>query len=284
MTTPERLKSWACFGGRVEVWRHTSSACGGLPMEFSVYIPAAAMQGSVPVVTYLSGLTCTWENATTKAGAQRVAAELGLSLIFPDTSPRGAGIDGEDDGWDFGTGAGFYLDATVAPWSAHYRMNSYVTTELPALVAELYPALDFDRHGLTGHSMGGHGALVLGLTRPDLYRSISAFSPICAPTEVPWGEKAFSGYLGPDRAAWAAHDACALLNAGHARADVNILVDQGLDDSFREEQLKPGRLKATCEAVGQPLTLREHPGYDHSYYFISTFIEDHLRHHAAALA
>jgi S-formylglutathione hydrolase len=250
-------------------------------MRFAVYQPRQARSGNVPVVYYLAGLTCTEETFVIKAGAQRLAAELGLILVAPDTSPRGANLPGESDVWDFGIGAGFYVDATVEPWSKHYRMFSYVTRELPALVAEEFPA-DMNRQGIFGHSMGGHGALVCALRNPGQYRSLSAFAPICAPMQCPWGTKAFGGYLGADRDAWRRYDASELVRerpfAGH------ILVDQGLADKFLAEQLKPELFEAACHASGQSLTLRRHGGYDHGYYFISTFMEDHLRHHAAALA
>lgn len=278
--TLERIKQHGCFGGTVEVYQHTSEAVGGLPMTFAVFRPPRADE-PLPVLYYLSGLTCTWENVMAKAGAQRYAAEHGLLLVCPDTSPRGAGVKGEEEGWDLGTGAGFYLDATQAPWSAHYRMESYITDELPALITQHFPA-DPSRVGVTGHSMGGHGALTLGLRHPELYRSVSALAPICAPTQCPWGHKAFGAYLGDDREAWKAHDACALI-AQAPRPELTLLVDQGLDDGFLQEQLKPEFLEAACQAADQPLTLRRHTGYDHSYYFVSSVIGDHIAHHAAAL-
>lgn len=230
---------------------------------------------------YLSGLTCTAANVTDKSGFQRIASELGLIVVAPDTSPRGAGCPGEDDSWDFGTGAGFYVDATVAPWSERYRMFSYVTEELPALIDAHFETRGPDRRSVFGHSMGGHGALVVGLRQPDRWRSISAFAPIAAPTRCPWGEKAFGGYLGDDRSAWAAYDACELL--GKRTHPRSILVDQGTADGFLEEQLKPELLRSACEAAGQALELRMQPGYDHSYAFIATFMEDHLRHHQTHL-
>jgi len=274
------LSEQACFGGVMGFYAHDSEEIG-LEMRFGVYRPPQAANGRVPVVTYLAGLTCNQETFMIKAGAQRVAAELGLMLVAPDTSPRGAGIPGEDDDWDFGTGAGFYVDATEAPWSKHYRMYSYVTKELPTVVGEAFPA-DAARQGIFGHSMGGHGALVCGLRNPDLYRSVSAFAPIVAPSRVPWGEKALPAYLGADRSAWADYDACELVRRQPTGA--TLLVDQGEADNFLEVQLRPELLEEACRASGQPLTLRRHPGYDHSYWFIQTFVEDHLRHHAAALA
>lgn len=275
----ETLSEQPCFGGSVGFYRHDSRACG-LPMRLAVFRPPQAARGPVPVLYYLAGLTCTEETFLAKAGAQRLAAELGLMLVAPDTSPRGAGAPGEDADWDFGTGAGFYLDATRDPWSKHYRMYSYVTDELPALVAANFPARP-DRQGIFGHSMGGHGALVCGLRNPDQYRSISAFAPIGAPSQCPWGEKAFGGYLGPDREAWRAYDASELVKASPHPG--TILVDQGTSDKFLASQLKPELFEAACREAGQRLTLRRHEGYDHSYYFIATFVDDHLRHHAAAL-
>jgi S-formylglutathione hydrolase len=249
-------------------------------MRFGVYVPPQAQDGPVPVLYYLAGLTCTEETFAIKAGAQRVAAELGLMLITPDTSPRDTGIEGADANWDFGHGAGFYLDATQAPWSGPFRMESWVTQELRALVVSKFPARD-DRVGIFGHSMGGHGALTLALRHPGRYQSVSAFAPIAAPMQCPWGEKAFSGYLGPDRAAWARHDATELVKAG-ARVPP-LLIDQGLADKFLPEQLHPHLFEQACAEAGQPLTLRRHAGYDHGYYFIASFVEDHLRHHAATL-
>ena len=268
-----------CHGGTQVFAEHASEACGG-PMRFSVFLPPAAEHQPVPVLYWLSGLTCTEENFVIKAGAQRAAAAAGLAVVAPDTSPRATGTPGEDDDWDLGTGAGFYVDATAEPWSAHYRMYSWITRELPAVVAENFP-VDAGREGISGHSMGGHGALVCALREPGRYRSLSAFAPICAPTRCPWGEKAFTAYLGPDREPWAAWDACELIGAG-ARPPP-LLVDQGLADEFLESQLKPDALEAACEATGTPLTLRRHEGYDHSYYFISSFIDDHIAHHAARL-
>lgn len=269
-----------CFGGTQGFYRHRSQACDG-EMTLAVYQPPAAAQGPVPVLYYLAGLTCTAETATIKAGAQRLASELGLMLVMPDTSPRGTGLDGATGDWEFGEGAGFYLDATQAPWSRHFRMHSYVADELPALIAAHFPA-DPERQGVCGHSMGGHGALVMGLRHPQRFRSVSAFAPIVAPSQVPWGQKALPRYLGDDANAWRAYDACALLRDGH-RCAGPILVDQGDADGFLERQLQPQRLQDACRDAGQALTLRLQPGYDHSYYFIATFIGDHLQHHARQL-
>jgi S-formylglutathione hydrolase len=278
----ELLSEHACFGGVQRYYQHASGTIG-LPMRFSVFLPPQAVQGPVPGVVYLAGLTCNEETFMAKAGAQRVAAELGLALIAPDTSPRGAGVAGEADAWDFGVGAGFYLDATQAPWATHYRMESYLLDELLPLVGEHLP-VDGERLGLFGHSMGGHGALTLALRHQDRFQSLSAFAPICAPTQCPWGHKAFTGYLGEDRAAWAAHDASALMAQRSTPLLAHgILVDQGLGDKFLEAQLHPHLFEAACAQAGQPLTLRRHAGYDHGYYFISTFMEDHLRHHAQGL-
>ncbi|MGQ3002029.1 S-formylglutathione hydrolase [Hydrogenophaga sp.] len=275
----ETLSEHRCFGGVQGFYRHASAGIG-LPMKFGVFVPPQAAQGPVPVLFYLAGLTCTEETFAIKAGAQRVAAELGLMLVSPDTSPRDTGIEGASAAWDFGHGAGFYLDATQAPWAAHFRMESWVTKELRELVLSKFPARD-DRVGLFGHSMGGHGALTLALRHPGLYQSVSAFAPIAAPTQCPWGEKAFGGYLGDDRATWAAHDATELVKAG--RKAPPLLIDQGLADNFLAAQLHPHLFEAACAQAGQPLTLRRHEGYDHGYYFIASFIEDHLRHHAQTL-
>jgi len=274
LTTVSEAKT---FGGTQGVYRHAAKSTG-CEMEFSVFTPPG--EGPFPVLWYLSGLTCTQENVTTKAGFQRIAAELGLMIVCPDTSPRGDGVP-DDEGYDFGKGAGFYVNATEEPWAKHFQMYEYVTKELPGLIGAEFPA-DMRRQGITGHSMGGHGALTVFLKNRDTYKSVSAFSPIVAPMQCPWGEKALTGYLGADRAAWADYDACALLEAGGA-ADADILIDQGLADNFLEGQLKPELFEAACEKVGQKLNLRLHEGYDHSYYFIATFMKDHLRHHAAAL-
>ena len=276
------LAEHACFGGVQRYYRHASREIG-LPMRFGVYLPPQAKQAPVPALVFLAGLTCNEETFAIKAGAQRLAAELGLALITPDTSPRGAGIAGEAESWDFGVGAAFYLDATQAPWSRHWRMESYLVHELMDLVTQTLP-VDGGRLGVFGHSMGGHGALTLALRHPGRFKSLSALAPICAPTLCPWGHKAFSGYLGPDTASWAAHDASALMAARQqAPYPEGILIDQGLSDQFLAEQLHPEAFEAACTAAGQPLTLRRHAGYDHGYYFIQTFVADHLEHHHRAL-
>jgi S-formylglutathione hydrolase len=280
MATFETLSKQHSFGGTQGVYRHESAACGG-PMNFALYLPPQAARGAVPVLYWLAGLTCTEETFAIKAGAQRVAAELGLAVVMPDTSPRDTGYEGATGEWDIGEGAGFYVDATQAPWSARFNMHRYVTSELRELVESQFP-LDGKRRGIFGHSMGGHGALALALKHPELYRSVSAFAPIVAPASVPWGEKAFNRYLGGDRTAWQEHDASVLV--ARQRFNGTILIDQGLDDKFLAEQLQPERFEAACRQAGQPLELRRQAGYDHSYYFIATFIEDHLRHHAGALA
>jgi S-formylglutathione hydrolase len=273
------LGEHACFGGVQGFYRHESEETG-TPMKFGVFVPPQARTAPVPVLFYLAGLTCSEETFAIKAGAQRHAAEHGLMLVTPDTSPRDTGVDGADSAWDFGTAAGFYLDATEAPWRTNWRMGSYVTRELRRLVLAHFPARE-DRVGLFGHSMGGHGALTLALNNPGLYQSVSAFAPIAAPMQCPWGVKAFTGYLGADKAAWARHDGTELVTAG-ARLPP-LLIDQGLADKFLAEQLHPDRFEAACREAGQPLTLRRHEGYDHGYYFISTFIADHLAHHAHQL-
>jgi S-formylglutathione hydrolase len=275
----ETLAEHACFGGVQGFYRHESATIG-LPMRFGVYVPPQAQAGPVPVLTFLAGLTCTEETFAIKAGAQRVAAELGLMLVTPDTSPRNTGVDGADAAWDFGTAAGFYLDATQAPWATHWRMESWLMHELPAVLAARFP-VRAGAQGLFGHSMGGHGALTLALRHPGRFASVSALAPICAPTQCPWGIKAFSGYLGDDRSTWAAHDAVELIKAG-ARVPP-LLVDQGEADKFLAEQLKPELLEAACAAAGQPLQLRRHAGYDHGYFFIASVVADHLRHHAQTL-
>lgn len=277
----ELLSEHRCFQGWQRFYRHESVAIG-LPMRFSVFVPEQAGRGRVPVLFYLAGLTCTEETFMIKAGAQRWAARHGLMLVSPDTSPRGAGVPGEDDDWDFGTGAGFYLDATQEPWRRHYRMESYVAGELFGIATRDLPG-DAARAGIFGHSMGGHGALVLALRHPGQYRSVSAFAPIAAPSRCPWGEKAFAGYLGPDRSAWAHYDASALMAGSRAPFPGGILIDQGLADKFLAEQLHPEAFEQACEQAGQPLQLRRHEGYDHGYYFISTFIADHLKYHAERL-
>jgi len=268
-----------CFGGVQGYYAHASRECAS-EMRFSVFAPPQAKQGRVPVLVYLAGLTCTEETFAIKAGAQRIAAELGLMLVAPDTSPRGLNLPGDSDSWDFGVGAGFYVDATQAPWAGHYRMYSYVTAELPQAIADNFAA-DVERQSIFGHSMGGHGALVCALRNPQCYRSVSAFAPIAAPAQCPWGEKAFGGYLSSDRAQWAQYDASELVRARPFGRE--ILIDQGTADKFLAEQLKPERFRDACAASGQKLTLRMQDGYDHGYFFIATFVEDHLRFHAAAL-
>ena len=268
----------ACFGGTVGFYSHASSSCAS-EMRFAVYQPPQAQSQPVPVLYFLSGLTCTEENFITKAGAIAWAAQMGLMLVAPDTSPRGLGILGEEDSWDFGTGAGFYVNATQEPWAKNYQMYSYVVEELPALIAEHFPVND--RRGIFGHSMGGHGALVCGLRNLDRYQSISAFAPIVAPMQGPWGQKAFSNYLGTDQQAWADYDASQLVLK--TQISQPILIDQGMADNFLTSQLKPEIFAAACDRANQPLILRMQPGYDHSYYFITTFIADHLQHHAQIL-
>jgi len=277
----EIVSSHASHGGEQRFYRHDSATIG-LPMKFSVYLPPQAAHGRVPALFYLAGLTCTEETFAIKAGAQRYAAQHGIALIAPDTSPRGANVPGEAEAWDFGVGAGFYVDATEAPWSTHYRMYSYVVDELrETALAEL--PIDGTRLGIFGHSMGGHGALVLALRNPDVYRSVSAFAPIAAPMRCPWGAKAFSGYLGNDRDKWKQYDSSELVGKTAHKFEDGILVDQGMADQFLSEQLYPDLFEAACAAAGQPLTLRRHPKYDHGYYFISTLIDDHVAHHARVL-
>ena len=276
----ELISEHACFGGVQRFYSHPSSAIG-LPMRFSVFLPAQARAGKLPALFYLAGLTCTEETFMTKAGAQRVAAELGLILITPDTSPRGAGIAGEADSWDFGLAAGFYVDATEAPWNAHYRMYSYVL-ELHQTVIQALP-VDPEKVGIFGHSMGGHGALVLALRNPGLFRSVSAFAPICAPSQCPWGKKAFSGFLGGNEQDWLQYDASALMANSQTPFPNGILIDQGMADKFLPTQLFPEAFEQACEKARQPLQLRSHAGYDHGYYFILSFIEDHIRFHAGAV-
>jgi S-formylglutathione hydrolase len=278
----EVVSQHRCFNGTVGFYKHdaASTAC---PMKFSVFTPPQAQAGRVPVLYYLAGLTCTEETFMIKAGAQRIAAELGIMLVAPDTSPRGVKLPGDSDSWDFGVGAGFYVDATVEPWSRHYRMYTYVTQELRALVEAQFPA-DSARTGIFGHSMGGHGALTIALRNPDRYRSVSAFAPIAAPKQCPWGQKAFSGYLGPDRGQWNSYDATELVAAvKDAARKPQILIDQGLSDQFLQTQLHPHLFEDACKKAGYPLQLRRHEGYDHGYYFISTFMQDHLVHHARIL-
>jgi S-formylglutathione hydrolase len=276
----DTLSVTRAHGGAQHVVRHASPSTG-TDMTFSVFVPPRAEAGAAcPIVWYLSGLTCTHANVTEKGEYRRACAELGLIFVAPDTSPRGPDVP-DDEAYDFGQGAGFYVDATEEPFARNYRMESYVATELSDLVAENFPA-DMTRQGITGHSMGGHGALTLALRNPGRYRSVSAFAPIVAPSQVPWGEKALGRYLGPDRAAWRAHDAVALIEDGARVPD--LLVDQGTADSFLERELRPGLLTTACANAGLPLTLRMQEGYDHSYYFISSFMEDHLRWHSDRLS
>ncbi|HEY6825185.1 MAG TPA: S-formylglutathione hydrolase [Steroidobacteraceae bacterium] len=279
----ETISEHRCFDGVQGFYRHQSAVIG-LPMRFAVFQPPQARQQRVPVLFYLAGLTCTEETFAIKAGAQRVAAEEGLMLVSCDTSPRQTGIPGEADDWEVGTGAGFYLNATQPPWSRYFRMYDYVLGELRETVLTQFPAVAA-RVGIFGHSMGGHGALVLALRNPEVYRSVSAFAPICAPSRCPWGRKAFTRYLGEERAAWARYDAVELLDAQRARVFPEILVDQGLADKFLPQgQLLPELLEQACAQAGQPLRLRRQDAYGHDYYFIATFMEDHLRFHAQALA
>ena len=275
----ETISEQRLHGGVQGIYRHESEACGG-QMRFAVYQPPQAARQRCPVLYFLAGLTCNEETATIKAGAQRLAAALGLVLVMPDTSPRGTGFDGATGDWEFGEGAGFYLDATEAPWASRFRMHSYVVDELPALLAQRFAA-DVARSGICGHSMGGHGALTIALKHPGRYRSASAFAPIVAPSQVPWGHKALPRYLGNDTGAWANYDACELVRRQTFAG--TILIDQGEADPFLEAQLKPELFDQACAEAGQPLLLRRHAGYDHSYWFIASFIDDHLRHHAAAL-
>ncbi|MGJ7569316.1 S-formylglutathione hydrolase [Variovorax sp. RB2P76] len=286
--TPKTLSAHHAFGGVQSFHEHASQEIG-LPMRFSVYLPPQAVHARVPALLYLAGLTCNEETFAVKAGAQRLAASMGIALIAPDTSPRGAAVEslpGARDSWDFGIGAGFYLDALAEPWATHWRMESWIVHELLPLVAQQF-AIDGDRIGIFGHSMGGHGALTLALRHPGRFKSLSAFAPICAPTQCPWGEKAFAGYLGEpaaDRAQWLAHDASALMKSQvTAPYPQGILIDQGLADKFLAEQLHPEVFEAACSAAGQPLTLRRHAGYDHGYFFIQSFMADHIAHHAQTL-
>lgn len=273
----ERIEHHVCFGGSQEVWRH-HSAVTGTPMTFSVFLPPQAKTEKCPVLYWLSGLTCNEQNFITKAGAQRYATEHGLVIVAPDTSPRGSQV-ADDKEYDLGQGAGFYVNATQEPWKAHYQMYDYILDELHALVTGHFGTSE--KRGICGHSMGGHGALVLALRNPEAFFSVSAFAPIVSPSQVPWGEKAFSAYLGEDKAAWEQYDAVKLIESGHKVAD--MLVDQGLADTFFSKQLKTGLLKSACETYNIPHTIRVHAGYDHSYYFIASFIADHIAWHAARL-
>ncbi|KIQ96920.1 S-formylglutathione hydrolase [Lysobacter sp. A03] len=273
----KQIEQHASFGGSQEVWQHASSTLG-VDMDFAVYLPPQAKQGPCPVLYWLSGLTCNEQNFITKAGAQEYAAKHGVILIAPDSSPRGEGV-ADDEAYDLGQGAGFYLNATREPWAKHYRMYDYITQELPALVDAHFPTTT--ARGISGHSMGGHGALVIALRNPGMFRSVSAFSPVVAPSQVPWGEKAFGAYLDDDREEWKQWDATALVAKAGER--LPLLVDQGDADNFLEEQLRPQLLQQACEAARHPLTLRMQPGYDHSYYFIASFIGEHIAHHAKAM-
>lgn len=273
----ERIEHHASFGGWQDVYQHESTSLG-CSMKVGVYLPPQIKDASAPVLYWLSGLTCTEQNFITKAGAQRFAAEHGVILVAPDTSPRGDTLQ-DDDAYDLGQGAGFYVNATQEPWARSFRMYDYIVEELPALIESAFPAND--RRAIAGHSMGGHGALVAALRNPGRYRSVSAFSPIVAPSQVPWGERAFTAYLGSDRAAWRQYDSVELIKS--AREHLPLLVDQGLDDAFLDRELRPDLLEAACKAADYPLMLRRHAGYDHSYYFIASFIGDHIAHHAKAL-
>lgn len=275
----EKKSEWASFGGTQTVYTHDSAETG-TAMDFSIYTPPQAADGPVPVLTYLSGLTCNWENVTTKGGFQGWAAERGLMIVCPDTSPRGESVP-NDDAYDFGQGAGFYVNATQQPWSKNYRMYAYITEELPAVIGQSIPAADMSRQGIFGHSMGGHGALTIALRNPDTYRSVSAFAPIVSPMNCPWGEKALGRYIGDDHGAWTDYDACAQVQAEGWHGD--ILIDQGTADTFLEEQLKPQLFIDACGIANVPLTLRMQEGYDHSYYFMASFMKDHIDWHADRL-
>jgi len=279
-TAVETISEQRCFDGVQGFYRHASAAVGG-PMRFGVFVPEQAKRAPCPALYYLAGLECNEQTFAMKAGAQRAAAQLGLVLVTCDTSPRAARYPGDDASWDFGQSASFYVDATQEPWRQAYRMETYVTRELPDVVEASFPVVP-DARGIFGHSMGGHGALTLALRNPDRYRSVSAFAPIVAPSQVPWGRKAFAGYLGPDESAWAAHDACALVRS--TPLPIPLLIDQGTADKFLDVQLKPELFEAACAAAGQKLQLRRHAGYDHSYYFIASFIDEHIAHHARALS
>lgn len=278
----KEIEQHRCFGGRLSVYEHESSVLK-CTMRFSIFLPPQIKSGHVPFITFLSGLTCTHENFTAKAGAYEEAAKCGIAILAPDTSPRGDDVPDDEDSYDFGKGAGFYINATQEPWAEHYQMESYIVGELNKLACKQFPLLK-DKQGICGHSMGGHGALTLYLKYPELYQSASAFAPIVAPSQVPWGHKAFSGYLGDDQAEWKKHDAIILMAKADDRRDYGkILIDQGTDDQFLEEQLKPDLFAAACKAAGQGAELRLQDGYDHSYYFIQSFMSDHIGHHAALL-
>lgn len=277
--TLTQVSAWKSFGGNLSVYDH-ESALLGCTMRFAIYVPPQAAHGPVPVLWYLSGLTCTWANMMEKSGVQEHAARFGVMIIAPDTSPRGEHVP-NDDAYDLGQGAGFYLTATQAPWNKHYRMDQYITDELPAIIAANFPAADMGRQGIFGHSMGGHGAITLHLKHPDTYKSCSAFSPITSPARVPWGEKAFTAYLGPPSVAWEQYDATELVKERQSKA--LILVDTGTADTFLETQLKPEIFIAACEKDGQRLDYRMREGYGHDYYFIATFMDEHIAHHAKAL-
>lgn len=281
MSNSLQLKSeYRCFNGTVAYYSHQSVICN-CPMNFAVYLPPQAKSNSVPILYYLSGLTCNEENFITKAGAQQYAAKLGIMLVAPDTTPRNTGIPGENDTWDLGSGAGFYVDATESPWQKHYQMYSYITQELPDLIAQNFPVQP-DKQSIFGHSMGGHGALICALKNPQQYQSVSAFAPIAAPTKCPWGEKLFTAYLGTDRQKWTKYDASELVK--HTQLNSTILIDQGTDDQFyQQQQLLPENFEQACQQVGQKLNLRWQQGYDHSYFTISSFIKDHMQHHAVYL-
>lgn len=275
----EKISEHRCFGGSVAYYKHASIETKS-DMRFSVFLPPQVQFGKVPVLYFLAGLTCTEENFTTKAGAYRYASELGLAIVAPDTSPRGDAVP-DEEGWDFGKGAGFYIDATVEPWNENYRMESYIAKELTKLVIEQFP-LDETRQGIFGHSMGGHGALTLYFKYPEIFKSVSAFSPICAPSQCRWGEKAFSNYIGTDRKEWKKHDASELVRVSKNKSQ-SILIDQGGSDPFLKEKLKPEIFEASCGEAGQNLILNYRDGYDHGYFFIQSFVEDHLKHHASLL-
>lgn len=276
----EEISSAKCFGGSQKVFKHHSSELK-CDMKFGVYVPPISAAQKVPVLYWLSGLTCTEQNFITKAGAQRTAAEQGIMIVAPDTSPRSCGVEGEDDSYDFGSGAGFYVDATEENWKTNYRMFSYVTKELPALIASNFPVLP-EKQSVFGHSMGGHGALICFLKNPGLYKSVSAFSPICNPVQCPWGQKALAGYLGSDKETWKEYDATELVK-NYDGPIPDILIDQGTDDQFYPSQLLPENFVEACRSKNVPVTLRMQEGYDHSYYFISSFVEDHVKHHARHL-